>query len=170
MSSHLLAAEPAVSLADFTSPELIVPELQGRDAATVIRELCSVLQRAARVPDLLPFYHAALNREFLLSTGMDYGMAFPHARVTGLSRLSFALGRSIKPLVWVPKNRIPVRLVFLCAVPATEATAYLLLTSGLARLAKEPHCLKTLLEAGETSEIWEALRQINLRPARVQAL
>jgi len=124
-----------MSLADFTSADLMVPQLRGRDAATVIRELCSVLQRAARVPDLLPFYHAALNREFLLSTAMDYGLAFPHARVIGLSRLSFALGRSAEPLLWVPKDRPPVRLVFLCAVPATEATTYLLLTSSMARLA-----------------------------------
>jgi len=163
MSSHLLDAEPAMSLDDFTSADLMVPQLQGRDAATVIRELCSVLQRAARVPDLLPFYHAALNREFLLSTAMEYGLAFPHARVIGLSRLSFALGRSAEPLLWVPKGRPPVRLVFLCAVPATEATAYLLLSSGLARLAKEPRWLKTLLETDGARGMLDALRQVTLR-------
>lgn len=169
MASHFLAATPAVSLADFTSPDLIVPQLRGRDAATVIRELCAVLQRAARVPDLLPFYHAALNREFLLSTAMDYGLAFPHARVIGLSGLSFAVGRSAEPLVWVPKDCPPVRLVFLCAVPATDATTYLLLTSGLARLAMESHCLKTLLETATSSEMWDALGQIKLRPAKPAA-
>jgi mannitol/fructose-specific phosphotransferase system IIA component (Ntr-type) len=169
MSSHLLAAEPAASLADFTSADLIVPHLRGRDAATVIRELCTVLQRAARVPDLLPFYHAALNREFLLSTAMDYGLAFPHARVIGLSRLSFAVGRSVEPLVWVPRDRPPVRLVFLCAVPATEASTYLLLTSGLARLAMESQCLKALLDAATSSEMLDTLGQIRLRPAQPAA-
>ena len=170
MSSHLLAAERVVSLADFTSPGLIIPRLQGRDAATVIRELCAVLQREAGVPDLLPFYHAALNREFLFSTAMDHGVAIPHARVSGLARLSFALGRSAEPLVWVPRGRPLVRLVFLCAVPATEATAYLLLSSSLARLAKEPRWLKMLLEADGASEMLNALRQVTLRTAQPAAL
>jgi mannitol/fructose-specific phosphotransferase system IIA component (Ntr-type) len=169
MSTHFLAAEATVSLADFTGPDLMVPQLQGRDATTVIRELCVVLQRAARVPDLLPFYHAALNREFLLSTALEYGIAFPHARVVGLSRLSFALGRSAEPLAWVPKARPPVRLVFLCAVPATEAAAFLLLTSGLARLAVEPNRLKQLLEASTSSEMVDILGQISLRPAKPAA-
>jgi mannitol/fructose-specific phosphotransferase system IIA component (Ntr-type) len=169
MSSHFLAAERAISLADFTSADLIVPELRGRDVATVIRELCAVLQREAGMPDLLPFYHAALNREFLIGTALNCGLAIPHARVSGLARLTFALGRSAEPLVWLPKDRPPVRLVFLCAVPATEATAYLLLTSGLARLAKERECLATLLDASETSVMWDALRQIKLRPAPREA-
>jgi mannitol/fructose-specific phosphotransferase system IIA component (Ntr-type) len=168
MSSHLHAARPAVSMADFTSVDLIVPQLQGRDAPTVIRELCEVLHRADRVPALLPFYHAALNREFLLSTTMDYGLAFPHARSVGLSQLSLAVGRSLEPLLWVPKDRPPLRLVFLCAVPATDATGYLLVASGLARLAKEPQCLKTLLEADGSAGILDTLGWIKLRPAKVE--
>lgn len=166
MSSHLLAAEPAVSLLDFTSANLMVPQLRGRDAATVIRELCVVLQRQAEVPNLLPFYQAALNREFLFSASKDCGVAFPHARVSGLTRLSFALGRSAEPLVWVSKSRPQVRLVFLCAVPATEATAHLLLNYGLARLVKEPFFLKALLEAKGVGEMMDALGQITLRPVR----
>jgi len=163
VSSYPLAAERVVSVADFTGPGLMVPRLQGRDAATVIRELCVVLQRETGVPDLLPFYHAALNREFLFSTAMGHGLAIPHARVSGLARLSFALGRSAEPLFWVPKGHPLVRLVFLCAVPATEATAYRLLSSGLARLAKEPRWLRTLLGADGASEMLDALRQVTLR-------
>ncbi|HOW65652.1 MAG TPA: PTS sugar transporter subunit IIA [Candidatus Paceibacterota bacterium] len=150
-------------LGDFTRAELIVPQLQGRDAASVIRELSVRLQREAGVLDLLPFYQAALNREFLFSTAMDYGLAFPHARVSGLKRLSFALGRSADPLVWMPKSGPSVRLVFLCAVPATEATTYLQLISGLARLAEESLLLRKLLEAKEIFEILTTLRQIRLR-------
>jgi PTS system fructose-specific IIC component len=163
MSGRLLVSNRAVSLANFTSAGLIVPQLQGRDTATVIRELSVKLQREAGVLDLLPFYQAALNREFLFGTAMDYGLAFPHARINGVKSVSFALGRSSEPLVWMPKGCPPVRLVFLCAVPATEATAYLQLISGLARLAKESRWLKKLLEAKDATEILETLKRITLR-------
>jgi mannitol/fructose-specific phosphotransferase system IIA component (Ntr-type) len=69
------------SVADFTHEALIAPQLSELDTAGVIQELSPLLQQEARIPDLPPFYHAALNREFLVSTAMDYGMAFPHARV-----------------------------------------------------------------------------------------
>ena len=78
------SSNTAMTLADFTSAGLIIPHLRGQDVATVIQELSQAMRRERRVPDLLPFYHAALNREFLVSTDMEAGMAFPHARLPGL--------------------------------------------------------------------------------------
>jgi PTS system nitrogen regulatory IIA component len=155
-----------MTLADYTSPEMIVPYLRGRDVAAVLQELSHVLHRERRVPDLLPFYHAALNREFLASTDAEAGMACPHARVPGLPALCYALGRSQEPIGWGHRVAPTVRLVFLIAVPATDAIAYLLLTSGLARLAKEPGLVQRLHQAPDTFEILEVLKQIELRTSR----
>jgi len=47
-----------MTLADFTSPGMIIPHLRGQDATSVIQELSQSMQREGRVPDLLPFYHA----------------------------------------------------------------------------------------------------------------
>jgi mannitol/fructose-specific phosphotransferase system IIA component (Ntr-type) len=152
-----------MTLADFTSPGLIIPRLRGKDVASVIQELSQALQRERRVPDLLPFYHAALNREFLVSTDMEAGMAFPHARVPRLKELSFALGRGNEPLAWGARAVCSVRLVFLSAVPATDSTQYLQLISGLARLAKDNRLVEKLHAAQDTFQILELLQQITLR-------
>ncbi|MHB8521162.1 MAG: PTS sugar transporter subunit IIA [Limisphaerales bacterium] len=156
-------SSPAVTLADFTSPGLIVPRLGGREVTTVIQELSRALQREQRVPDLLPFYQAALNREFLVSSDMEAGMAFPHARVPGLKELSFAFGRSDEPLGWGAKAARSVRLVFLMAIPAIDSTQYLLLISGLARLAKDSRLVDKLQGAPDILQILEVLGQIKLR-------
>jgi len=153
----------ATTLADFTSPDLIIPHLRGHDVASVVQELSHALQRENRVPDLLPFYHAALNRELLLSSHWDPDIAFPHARLPGLKGLSFALGRSDQPLSWGAKASRPVRLVFLIAVPATEATQYLSLISGLARLAKEGQLVGKLRGATDAAQMFDVLQQIELR-------
>ncbi|MBM3840589.1 MAG: hypothetical protein FJ398_22035 [Verrucomicrobia bacterium] len=152
------------SVADFTHKALIAPQLSERDAAGVIQELSHLLQQEARIPDLLPFYHAALNREFLVSTAMDYGMAFPHARLPGLKQLSFALGRSASPVLWSAQAVVPIRLVILTAVPATDATAYLSLISGLvSRMAKDPRRLEALYAASDAPGILSIFRQILVR-------
>jgi PTS system nitrogen regulatory IIA component len=142
---------------------LIIPQLRGQDAAAVIQELSQALQREGRVPDLLPFYHAALNREFMVSTDMEAGLAIPHARLPGLKEVSFALGRSEEPLTWGARPTRPVRLVFLMAVPATDSTQYLLLISGLARLAKDGRLMEHLHAARDTFQILDVLKRVELR-------
>ena len=153
----------AMTLADFTSPGLILPQLRGNDAVSVIQELSQALQRAGRVTDFLPFYHAALNREYMASTDMEAGMAFPHARLPGLKELSFALGRCEEPLPWGPRGDRSVRLVFLMAIPATDPTQYLRLISGLVRLAKDSRLVGKLYSAKDPFEIAAVLQQIELR-------
>lgn len=157
----------AYSLAAFTSSALMLPELRGGDVTAILAELSEALQREARIPDLLPFYHAALNREYLCSTSMNYGFAFPHARLHGLKTLSFALGRSSKPILWGGQSRAcgtPVRLIFLSAVPATDATSYLAFVAALSRLSREPHQLAALLAAPDAEGMLSVLQQIKLRP------
>ncbi|HAB17492.1 MAG TPA: PTS sugar transporter subunit IIA [Verrucomicrobiota bacterium] len=152
-----------MTLADFTSPGLIIPHLRGHDAASVIQELSQALQHEKRIQDLLPFYHAALNREFMVGTDIEAGLAFPHARLPAVKEVSFALGRSDQALGWGTKVSGSVRIVFLVAVPATDSTQYLLLSSGLARLAKDFRLVETLLAAQDTFQIGEVLRRVELR-------
>lgn len=141
----------------------MVTQLQGKDVPGIIQELSQTLQRDRRIPELLPFYHAALNREFLVSTDMEAGMAFPHARLPGLEQVSFALGRAGEPINWRARSTRPVRLVFLIAIPATDSTQYLPMLSGIARLAKDAALLQKLLEAADAAECIETLRSVELR-------
>jgi mannitol/fructose-specific phosphotransferase system IIA component (Ntr-type) len=152
-----------MTLADLTRGGLIIPHLVSRDATSVIHELSLVLQREGCVPDWLPFYHEALNREFLLSTDMAAGMAFPHARLPGLRELAFAFGRSDAPFAWSPGIARPVRMVFLLAVPANDSDAYLPLVSGLARLSENLPAVEALRDAVDVAGILAAMRGIELR-------
>jgi mannitol/fructose-specific phosphotransferase system IIA component (Ntr-type) len=151
------------SLADFTRRELIVLRLQERDAAGIIGELSRVLREQGYVPDVLPFYQAALNQELLSNSANGFGIAVAHARLGGVKQLQFALGRADQSVVWGTKGSWPVRLVFLLAVPATDAAAYLHLLSSLARLGQNHEVLAELLVASDTSGVLAVLRKIKLQ-------
>ena len=127
-----------VSLSDFTRPSLIVPQLKEHDTAGIIGELSQVLQRDACVLDVLPFYQGALNRELMDNSALPFGIAVPHARLSGVKQLQFALGRAAEPVVWGGKGSWPVQLVFLLAVPTTDAASYLHVLASLARLGQQP--------------------------------
>jgi PTS system fructose-specific IIC component len=152
-----------VSLADFTFRDLIVPDLRECDAAGIIGELSQVLQRRGGVTDVLPLYHAALNRELLSNSALECGIAFPHARLSGVKQLQFALGRAPAPVSWCGKSSWPVRLVFLLAVPATDAASYLHLLSCLARLGQQPALVAELLDAETAEQMSLVLSRLKVR-------
>jgi mannitol/fructose-specific phosphotransferase system IIA component (Ntr-type) len=162
-SEATLNVAAPVSLADYTQPTLIVPRLREGDTAGVISELSQVLQRQGCVPDVLPFYQAALNQELLSTSALACGLAFPHARLSGVKRLQFAFGRTPEPIVWGAKSSWPVQLVFLLAVPATDAAGYLHLLASLARLGQQPDYLAQLRGAENAETILTVLQQIRLR-------
>jgi mannitol/fructose-specific phosphotransferase system IIA component (Ntr-type) len=163
--SEVITPESELSLADFTSPGLIVPYLHGRGAAAVIQELSARLQREGRLTDLLQFYHSALNREYLCSTVAEPGWAMPHALVKGLDKPCFVLGRCAPPMIWMKSDHQPVSLVFLFAIPETDAQAYMNLIYGLARLSKTPHLVDPLLKGRDTFAVLNVLKQVKLRAA-----
>jgi mannitol/fructose-specific phosphotransferase system IIA component (Ntr-type) len=152
-----------VTLADYTRPALIVPRLQERDTPGIISELSQVLQRQGCVTDMLPFYHTALNQELLSNSALECGLAFPHARMKGIKQLQFAFGRVAEPINWGAKGSWRVQLVFLLAVPATDAASYLHLLASLARLGRQPTLLDELRSAEQAESILAVLERIRLR-------
>lgn len=152
------------TLRDYTRPSLILPRLRQRDTAGVVNELSQALQREGCVPDMLPFYHAALNQELLAHSAGENGLAFPHARLSAVKHLQFALGRAPEPIAWGAKGSGRVDLVFLLAVPATDAASYLHLLASLARLGQQPQLLEELRSAPGAEAILDLLASMRLRP------
>ena len=58
-----------------------------------------------------------------------------------------------------------MQLIFLLAVPATDAAGYLHLLASLARLGQQPELLAQLRAAENAEAILAALEQIRLRQA-----
>jgi len=151
------------TLADYTRTRLVVPRLREKDAAGIISELSSRLQREGFVSDVLPFYHAALNHELLSNSAHTCGIALPHGRLNGVRQLQFAFGRSPEPVSWGSKGSSPVQLIFLLAVPATDAVCYLHLLATLARLAQQPERLAALRTMDDPQGVLDLLDTIKLR-------
>ena len=154
-----------MTLADFTQTQLIVARLRQRDTAGIINELSHLLQKHNIVPDMLPFYHTALNQELLGNSALECGLAFPHARLSGVKQLQFAFGRAPEPLIWGAKGSWPAQFIFLLAVPATDAAGYLHLLASLSRLGQQADLLTELRGTESAEGILQVLGKIKLRRA-----
>jgi len=71
--------------------------------------------------------------------------------------------RTREPINWGAKGAWPVQLIFLLAVPATDAASYLNLLASIARLGRQPDCLAELRTAESPEQILAVLRRIQIR-------
>lgn len=158
------------TLANYTSPALMVPALQSRAPKEVIAELCSTLQRDGQLSDKASFYDAVMARELMSATSISPGWALPHARLKGLAQLSFVMARSSQPLVWFGENGLRVQTVLLFAVPEAEAKTYLSLIAAVAKLSQNDGLVEQLLRAPDSQSMFAVLRQVPLRQPRLPAI
>jgi mannitol/fructose-specific phosphotransferase system IIA component (Ntr-type) len=156
-----------MTLADFTNRQLIMPDLCGGETASVIRELTQLLQMEGCITDSLAFFEAALQREFMAPTQVSSIVAFPHARLASVNRLSFAFGRGAVPIAWGGKHD-SVRLIFLLAIPPAGSGAYLDLLSAFSVLIRNPNVRNRLLCAESADEVFALLERVNLSTAMIE--
>lgn len=152
-------------LAEYTRPALIVPRLQERCTAGVVKELSELLHEEGCVPDVLAFYHSAMNHEFLVNSATGFGIALPHARLHGVTESRFAFGRAAEPFLWGARPSCLVEFVFLLAVPATDAAGFLQLLSALARMGQQANLLDSLRTRGSADELYEFFEHLRVRQA-----
>jgi mannitol/fructose-specific phosphotransferase system IIA component (Ntr-type) len=150
------------TLAGFTGPELIIPELSGRTASVVISELCTVLVTQGCVQDLTKYQEAVLTRESISATAFVNGWALPHARLRGIQELKFAIGRTAEPVAWFGNTTAQVRMILLFAVPEDAAKAYLNIIAAVARLTQSGPLLERLCAASDPAGIFGVLKEVRL--------
>ena len=162
-TDHPSDAPKSLTLADFTSEGLIIPQLQARDPEGVILELSQVFQRVDPRWDAQKLGQLALEREGQMSTAMEFGAAFPHVRSPICPFLRFALGRSEKAFRWGGAESVPVNFVFLHATPEDDPMGYLRLVSGMARLGKDPALFEQFLRATTAPDLLAVLAKVPVR-------
>jgi len=149
-----------MTFGQFSEPDLLVPRLPGDRQDAAIRELTRRLESTGRIQHADAFLKAALAREIQQPIFVDKGVVVPHVRSSDVVRLSVAVGLAEAGVAWGKHGAAHV--VFLFAVPLTEAGAYLLLLSGLSRLMQNKAAFAALKHGTRPEEMWRALNEIRL--------
>ena len=90
--------ENVLKISDLLKPEFII-DLQSRNKAGALDELLNVITRSEVITDADKFRKAIRDREKLMSTGIGYGIAVPHARDKSILDFVIAVGRSREGLM-----------------------------------------------------------------------
>jgi len=135
------------------------PHLNCRDRWEVIRELCIKASEQPDMPSADELYEAVCARENTMGTGMEKGMAIPHARLYNISAPVLIFGRCVRGVYWDCLDGLPVNLVFLLLTPIEETGTQVQILSGIATAFSDDHTRNRLLEAGTAEAAFEMLQR-----------
>jgi len=99
----------------------------------VIDRLLALCARSGAVTSMDDARATILARERKMSTGMEHGVALPHARTEAVSRLVCAVGISRTGVEFDSLDGEPTRIVVLTLVPPAVSTEYTRLTGAIMR-------------------------------------
>ena len=146
--------EPKTGISRFSAEELMVVDLDAADRAAAIARLAAAMEEHGFIANADSLVAAALERESVLSTAMEGGLAFPHVRGVEGGALTLAMGVSKKGVDWDGEK---VNFVFLSAIPVAVSAFYLRLMSGIMQSFAKESSRKAALEATTPAVLWKAL-------------
>ncbi len=149
-----------MSLSDLIRPEVVKVPLAARAKSEVIGELLDVLVDAGRlVGERERAMNALLERESLGSTGLESGIAVPHAKTDAVRRLTLAIGIAPEGIDFESADGEPSKLFFLMLAPPDQSGPHIEALAEIARLARAPAFLRALAGAGSAQEVVDLLNE-----------
>lgn len=148
-----------MKIMDILVREAVILDIQSTAKQDVLRELSSALAAAEPELDAERLLAVLLERESLQSTGIGDGVAIPHGKMPGLSRLvaSFARSRSGVDFESIDGQR--THLFFLLVVPEQSGGQHLKALARISRFFRDASFRKSLAEAESLEDVFRAIEE-----------
>jgi mannitol/fructose-specific phosphotransferase system IIA component (Ntr-type) len=146
-------------LGDILHSGVVRTRLEAEEKYAVIRELLDAVidsgDLAAHLRD--DALEALVARERSTSTGMEHGIALPHATLDRIQRVVGALGISEKGIEWDCLDCEPARLVILLLLPREQFRVHVRTLAGVSHLLNDDAFCDALIRAGDAEAILQLI-------------
>jgi len=147
-----------MKISQILRPEAVVPELHAEEKMGVLRELSETIAAMDQSIDGQEVLKALANRERLGSTGIGHGVAIPHTKLPGLSRIHAAFGRSARGVDFESIDGQPAHLFFVLIAPDKKVGSHLAALERASRLLHNEDNRHRLLQA-PADMLFETIRE-----------
>jgi fructose-specific phosphotransferase system IIA component len=119
----------------------------------VIRELVNILMDAKTIDSADEVLEAIRKREEKSSTGLEDGIAVPHAKTNKVKTLAMAIGISPRGIDFDSMDGKPSQLFFMLLAPLDQSGPHLEALAEIAKLARSRTFCQTLINAKSAREV-----------------
>ena len=150
-----------MKLSEYLPLEHIVYDLKGTTKIEIIEELLQVMKRE----NLIQEYEIALNdildREGYLSTGLENGLAIPHAKTDSIDRLAIVFGLKKKGVPFESLDGKPSDLFFLVLSPKDTSGPHIQALALITRNIKNFEIRKKIKSSQSAEEIEKIFQEFS---------
>lgn len=150
-----------MKLSKFCEEHLIAFDLAGTTKNAVIEELVELAAKSKLVKDKEQLLKDIITRENLVTTGVGYGVAFPHAKTKATRGIVIAFGRSDQGVDFEAMDKKPVNLFFLIAAPEDAIGAHLKVMAHLSFLMKSEKNREKMMNVKSPGELLQIIDTID---------
>ncbi len=145
-------------LNDLLTSDAVLAPLKANSKKQALQDIA---ERAARLTGLSAreVFEALLQRERLGSTGIGDGIAIPHGRSHGLTRLHGLFARLEKPIDFDALDGQPVDILFVLLAPEGAGADHLKALARVARVLRDRSTLQRIRGAQDPDAIYAILTE-----------
>ncbi len=137
---------------EYTS-EKFIKQLQSHDKYEAIEELALVFKDTKICSDIHVLIEALKERERMMSTGIGFGIAIPHAKIRAVKEIAFSIGISSEGIEFDSMDGKPVYLIILVAAGERQHRDYLKILSRIMSILKNEDVKNQIINSKNSEEI-----------------
>ena len=151
-------SNPMADLSDLVTQSGVVAALKAQGKKQLLQELS---QRAAQITGLpeRTIFETLLERERLGTTGVGHGIAIPHGKLAGLSKIVGLFARLDGRIDFDAIDDQPVDLVFLLLAPEGAGADHLKALARVSRLLRNVQVCEKLRGAEDRAALYAILTE-----------
>ncbi|MFA6507870.1 MAG: cation:proton antiporter [Treponemataceae bacterium] len=139
-------------------PACVSLNLRGTNKEEIISELAGILHVAGKISDRVLVTDDVLLRERTMSTGMQHGVALPHAKTDGAIELCVAIGIKKDGVDFEAIDEEPSRLFILIASPKKTSGPHIQFLAAIGAVLKKAEIRERLIKARTKEEVVALIR------------
>lgn len=132
--------------------------LSSKNKFSAIEELASVFNSTDSCDNLPLLIQALKEREEIMSTGIGFGIAIPHAKIHTVKKIAYAIGISKEGINFDSMDGELVRLIILVIAGESQHRDYLKLLSHIMSILKKDDIKEKIISASSSDEIIAILK------------
>jgi mannitol/fructose-specific phosphotransferase system IIA component (Ntr-type) len=146
------------SVTEYTKPNYI-KVIESTDKFKAIEDLALVFKGTDVCGDIDSLTKALKEREEIMSTGIGFGIAIPHAKISAIQEMAFAVGISRPGIAFDSMDGEAVHLMILVAAGEKQHKEYLRLLSNIMSIIKKENVKEMIINAASSVEVLTILQK-----------
>ena len=147
-----------MTLIDIVVEDIVKVPLVSKDKPDTLRELVQILKDAGKIDNFDAVLTAVQEREEKQSTGLEKGIAVPHAKTDAVTSLQIAIGIAPEGIDFDAMDGEVSKLFFLLIAPPDQSGPHVEALAEIAKLAQTKSFCRALALSENAEEVVELIK------------